>query len=127
MSTAFDPKSGLILVDARLDGPLGGIRLRLAVDTGANRTLISPSILAAAGYDGSQSKNFVNMTTASGVERVTTVTISELKVLGREFKLRSVIAHTLPASATIDGLLGLDFFRGLELKIDFRNGVIELA
>jgi hypothetical protein len=27
----------------------------------------------------------------------------------------------------VDGLLGLDFMRGLELSIDFRRGVVALA
>jgi hypothetical protein len=38
-----------------------------------------------------------------------------------------IIAHTLPPSATVDGLLGLDFFRGQQLNIDFRRGEITLG
>jgi hypothetical protein len=33
-----------------------------------------------------------------------------------------VLGHTLPPSAGVDGLLGLDFLRGQSLTLDFRSG-----
>ncbi len=38
-----------------------------------------------------------------------------------------VLCHTLPPSATVDGLLGLDFFRGHQLTVDFQTGQITLT
>ena len=38
----------------------------------------------------------------------------------------AMLGHTLPPSAGIDRLLGLDFLRGQQLGIDFREGVITL-
>ena len=38
-----------------------------------------------------------------------------------------LVCHTLPASAAVDGLLGLDFMRGKRLIIDFRTGIIDLV
>lgn len=38
-----------------------------------------------------------------------------------------VVGMTLPPSASVDGLLGLDFLRDPCLTIDFRRGKIELA
>jgi len=38
-----------------------------------------------------------------------------------------VLGHTLPPSTGVDGLLGLDFFRGQNLTIDFRTGQVTLA
>ena len=37
-----------------------------------------------------------------------------------------VLAHTLPPSAHIDGLLGLDYMRGQMLTIDFRQATVSL-
>jgi hypothetical protein len=37
-----------------------------------------------------------------------------------------VLCHTLPPSATVDGVLGLDFFRGYKLAIDFNKGIIDI-
>jgi hypothetical protein len=38
-----------------------------------------------------------------------------------------VIAHALPARSGVAGLLGLDFFRGQMLTVDFRAGEVSLA
>ena len=38
----------------------------------------------------------------------------------------TIVAHTLPAGASVDGLLGLDFFRKTRLKIDFRKYLVKL-
>ena len=38
-----------------------------------------------------------------------------------------VLGHTLPPSAGVDGLLGLDFFRGQSLTLNFRTGQATLA
>jgi len=126
MNFPFQSQSGLIILGARLEGPAGGTTLRLALDTGASRTVISTIMLVAAGYDVGLSTSRIQMTTGSGVEYVPVITIDELGVLGQERKQWPIIGHTLPPSATIDGLLGLDFFRGKELNIYFRAGLITL-
>lgn len=36
-----------------------------------------------------------------------------------------VLAIELPRRAPFDGILGLDFFRGHRLVLDFRDGVLE--
>jgi hypothetical protein len=38
-----------------------------------------------------------------------------------------VLAHTLPVSASVHGLLGLDFLRDGVLTIDFVAGQVSLA
>jgi len=47
--------------------------------------------------------------------------------LGHERAGFPVLAHTLPPSAGVDGLLGLDFFHNLSLTIDFRGGQLTVA
>jgi hypothetical protein len=53
--------------------------------------------------------------------------LQRLTALGQERFGFPVLGHTLPPSAGVDGLLGLDFFRGLCLTIDFRAGQLHLA
>jgi hypothetical protein len=36
----------------------------------------------------------------------------------------AILGHTLPPSAGIDGLLGLDFLRGQRVNIDLREGIL---
>jgi hypothetical protein len=60
------------------------------------------------------------VTTGSGVEFAPRVELQRLTALGLERYGLQVLGHTLPASSGVDGLLGLDFFRGLRLSVDFR-------
>ena len=47
MSTMFNPHEGLIIVQARLWGPTGDTQARLALDTGATRTIVNSINLRA--------------------------------------------------------------------------------
>ena len=53
----------------------------------------------------------------SGVEYVPHVAIRRFRALGQILNGMVVLAHTLPPSASVDGLLGLDFFRGMTITI----------
>jgi predicted aspartyl protease len=126
MKFRFDPRKRLVVVIAELEGPSGKMFVRLALDTGTTYTLISSSLLVAVGYDPAASVGRVEITTASSVEYAVQLPVSRLKALGQERQGFPVLAHSLPSSASVDGLLGLDFFRGYSLSIDFRTSEIEL-
>jgi predicted aspartyl protease len=123
----FNAERGMIIVRAEVFGPDSSAVLRLALDTGATATMISQSRLLQIGCDPSTSAKRLQITTASGVEFVPRVTLNKIVALGTQHTEFAVLAHTLPPSASIDGLLGLDFLRGLNLNLDFRNGLITLA
>ena len=126
MSTPFNPQQGLIIVPVRLWGPQGDRVVRLALDTGATSTMVSPAILVILDYDPAVSPDRVQTTTASGVEFVPRLAIDKIEALEQERLNVTVVAHTLPPTALVDGLLGLDFCRDQELTIDFRGGIITL-
>jgi hypothetical protein len=69
----------------------------------------------------------MQITTGSGVATAAHLVIDKIDVLDRARVGFPVLCHTLPPSAPIDGLLGLDFFRDLALTIDFRMGFIILT
>ena len=127
MSFSFDPKQGLVIVYAELEGPTGKVILRLALDTGATSTLINAGVLVSIGYDPVNSPERIQVTTGSGVEFAPRLEVSAIRVLGQTRANFAVLCHTLPPSARVDGLLGLDFFQGQLLAIDFDKGVITLA
>ncbi len=127
MNFPFDPHGRLIHVRAQISGPSGVAFLTLALDTGATRTLISPEMMIEVGYEPSKSGQFSQMTTGSRIERVPLLTLDKLISLGQERLGLIVACHSLPPSAGVDGLLGLDFFRRQNLNIDFRNGLITLS
>jgi predicted aspartyl protease len=127
MRFSFTPHQGLVVVQVEIEGPLGIAILRLALDTGATSTLINVAMLVSLGYDPGLSHNRIEVTTGSGVEFAPQITLSRIKSLGQERTNFLVLAHTLPSSAGVDGLLGLDFLRGENLNIDFRSGHITLG
>ncbi len=127
MSVPFDPRQGLIIVPAELWGPAGSAVLRLALDTGATSTVINVALLVAVGYDPALAPDRVQITTGSGIEFAPRVALDKIVVLEKEHTGFPVLGHTLPPSAGVDGLLGLDFLRGQNLIIDFRNGRVILA
>ena len=127
MSYSFNAQHGLILVRAELFGPLGNIVLRLALDTGATGTTVNAGLLNVIGYDPSAAAERVELTTGSGVEYAPRLSVSRIRTLGQGRVDFPVVAHTLPPSASVDGLLGLDFFRGQALNLDFRAGTIALS
>jgi hypothetical protein len=51
VSSAFDPRQGLIVIGAELNGPSGSAILRLVLDTGATSTVVNVAMLVAIGYD----------------------------------------------------------------------------
>jgi len=122
MSFAFDSRQGLLVVRTELTGPSGVAIVRLALDTGATRTLVGTSLLVAIGYDPAAAHARVEVTTGSGVEFAALVALQRIVALGQERTDFSILAHTLPPSAGVDGVLGLDFLRGTVLTIDFKKG-----
>lgn len=127
MSFPFEPQQGLIIVRAELWGPSGSAVLRLALDTGATSTVVNMGLLVAIGYDPALVPDRIQVTTGSSVEFMPRVILDKIVALGQECKDFPVLCHTLPPSAGVDGLLGLDFFRSRSLTIDFRNGQVLLA
>ena len=127
MSFSFDSHQGLIIVRTELAGPSGSAVLRLALDTGATGTLINAAMLTAIGYDAALSPDRFQVTTGSGVEFVPRVILKRIVALEQKRVDFPVLCHTLPQSAGIDGILGLDFLRGLTLTIDFRGGQVALV
>ena len=127
MSVPFDPQQGLIIVRAELCGPNGSGVLRLALDTGAAGTVVNVGMLVALGYDPALAPDRVQLTTGSGIEFAARVILDRIIALGHEHSGFPVLGHTLPPSAGVDGLLGLDFLRGQNLTIDFRGGQVTVA
>lgn len=126
MKEAYDDRLGVLVVPAEVFGPSGSVVLRLAVDTGATHTMINVGLLALVGYDPSLVPDRVQVTTGSGVEYAPRVLVNRIRVLGQERSGFPVLAHTLPPSAHIDGLLGLDYMQGQMLTIDFRQTTVSL-
>ena len=124
MKFSFKSDYGLIFLEARLHGKKRDVALVLALDTGATGTVISGKRLDEAGYDLENFDDEIYITTGSGLISVPKITIEKLTALSKSKESFSVIAHHLPPTASVDGVLGLDFLRGGVLTVDFRIGEI---
>jgi len=101
MSFPFDPQYRLVIVLAEIEGPSGSAVLRLALDTGATRTLVNVGMLVSIGYDPALARDRRQITTGSGVEFVPHISVSKIIALGQERTGFSVLCHTLPNSAVL--------------------------
>lgn len=79
------------------------------------------------GYDPAVSPDRKEVTTGSGVEFVALLQVMKMVALGRERNQFPVLAHTLPPSAGVDGVLGLDFLRRSIVTVDVQRGRVDLA
>jgi len=66
------------------------------------------------------------MTAATGVIAAPVFQIQTLHALGQFRNNFPIVAVDLPVTFAADGLLGLDFFRGQILTLDFERGRISL-
>jgi hypothetical protein len=105
----FDATRGPVVVLAEIQGPKMKIVARLALDTGATFTFLNAHLLDAIGCAPTAKSDRMKITTASAIEVAPIVLVRSLKALGQMRRPFRVIAHTLPPSASVDGLLGLDF------------------
>jgi hypothetical protein len=103
---------GPVVVDASLNGA----PLRLVLDTGADRTLISPAAMARAGVDVTQGR-VVHIQGVTGGAVATLVTVPRLDLAGTRVGPVAVVVHTL-AGQSVDGLLGRDVLDAFTLTVD---------
>jgi len=127
MNITFDPTQGLIVIPTRLHGLHTDAIVRLALDTGATSSMINWDVAVLLGYDPASSKERIQVTTGSGVEFAPRIVVKKVEVLGRSLENFPILCHTLPPSATVDGLLGLDFFRGVRLVVNLQEGIVALG
>ena len=99
-----------------IDAAINGVPVRLMLDTGAERTLITHAALARAGIDLSAGTP-VQIRGVTGDAAATLVSIPRLDIAGTRIGPLPVIAHTL-ASPNIDGLLGRDVLDGFTVTVD---------
>lgn len=126
MKGTFDLAEKLIVVRALVLGPQREIGVKLALDTGATRTVIGLSTLILAGYDIEGIQEKTRITTASGKIWAPQLMIKKLTAIDLTCEDMTVSCHELPVDSSVDGLLGLDFFKGKCLTIDFRQGRLNL-
>ena len=126
MTYTFDPRRGVVVVPVYLGGPRGGRNFDFAVDTGATRSCANAVVLEAIGYRRDQAAGRFQARTAGGGIQTGVVRVARFSAFHQVHVDFPVLWLPLPPAARIDGLLGLDFFRGRRLSFDFARGRVTL-
>jgi predicted aspartyl protease len=111
------------MVDVRINGSASA---RLLLDTGADRTLISPRALVAAGVSITRPVATGKMSGVTGTDRIDYVVLDSLEV-GESRVSRLPIAVYEMSLSRGDGLLGRDFLDRFNVSIDAARGEVRLA
>ncbi|MBM4439322.1 MAG: retroviral-like aspartic protease family protein [Candidatus Rokubacteria bacterium] len=108
-----------IVVNARLNG----VPVALLLDTGADRTLVSPSAVARAGYGGLivPGGAGIRIVGVTGTAMAAQVTVPVLDVAGAQIGPLALIVHDAGLGA-LDGLLGRDVLDAFTVTIDSAAG-----
>lgn len=126
MTEEFDPNARAIIVPVLVVGPRTAHRFRFALDTGSNVTSMRTEYLRLLGYDPAAAPDRRLVRSATGATRAPILTVSRLVSLGHPRLAFEIAALDPPPALTVDGLLGLDFFRGRVLNLDFSRGRVSL-
>jgi hypothetical protein len=126
MSLTFPPNAPRLIVPVVIVGPNRSYEFRFTLDTGSELTVLPGRYLRRLGCDLTQPAGWTNLRTITGFARVPLIRVAAVTALGRIRRDMLVAAHDFPLGVESDGLLGLDFFRGLILRIDFHRGRIDL-
>ncbi len=84
MTLRFNPSAGTIVVTAVISGNSTEAAARLALDTGANMTMLNRGLASNLGYDLESPDRMVRIATASGIVRAPQLAIRRLQALGNE-------------------------------------------
>ena len=109
-----------------MTGPAGSTAVALILDTGASRTTIREEPLTLVGYDPSTLTISHFVLTANGVVQGAEISLLGLETLGMKRLNYPILAFNMPGPEDLDGVLGLDFFNGTILTLDFQKGEITL-
>ena len=105
------PSGAPIMVEALLNG----VPLRLLLDTGADRTVISPSALSRAGIDMRTGTPF-RISGVTGSSPASLVNVPRIDIAGAQVGPLGVVAFAVPGE--VDGLLGRDVLDAFTVTFD---------
>jgi predicted aspartyl protease len=113
-----------IMVDVKING---GFTAQLLLDTGADRTMISPRTLVAAGVPVTRPVGTGTIVGATGSDRISYVVVDSLEVGEARVGRMPVGSYELAGTGAGDGLLGRDFLDQFKITFDAAKGEVHLA
>jgi hypothetical protein len=113
-----------IMVDVKING---SFVTKLLLDTGADRTMISPRTLQAAGVTITKPVATGQITGATGTDKIDYVVVDSLEVGEARVGKMPVGSYELAGDGAGEGLLGRDFLDQFKVTMDAAAGEVHLA
>ncbi len=113
----------LVAVRARLNGQA---RVILAVDTGAELTVISRTTARDLGFDLARPPRVLQLAGVGQSPPVPVVRLNRLQVGASSVTGLDVCVFDVPGVIRADGLLGLNFLRRFRVTFEFDSGTLVL-
>jgi predicted aspartyl protease len=113
-----------IMADVKING---AFTAQLLLDTGADRTMISPRTLQAAGVAITRPVATGSVTGVTGTDRINYVVVDSLEVGEARVGRMPVGSYELAGTGSGDGLLGRDFLDQFKITFDAGKGEVHLG
>lgn len=122
MTIPFNPRDNNIVISVSFHSHITSIA-RLAFDTGASVTTIPKEMTT---YLHLKMIRTIEATSVSKIEKVPIVIIPRVSIGNEELKNVEAIVKDLPPQSQVDGLLGLNVIKHVNVNIDFKHGKLIL-
>lgn len=116
----------MVLVVGDFYSPIRRVRAILLLDTGSSITTLTLETVHKLGLYPQKSHETRKTHVWGGVQQVPVLVVPRVRVFGQEVRDLEIACGDLPPVLKIDGVLGLNFLRHLDLRINFREEYIEL-
>jgi hypothetical protein len=101
-----------------------GLQTRFAIDTGATESILEREFVPSLGYELTTRRRKTLLTATSSKSSIIEIVAQRIEALGEVRINFPILCAAFQKGIEADGILGLDFFRGRRLTLDFRSGWI---
>lgn len=123
-ATSFAPLRDLIIVEARVWGPLDHADLYLALDTGSAHTVIVPDIMDELGFNPRDGAVITGVYSAVGKEQGYLIKVPRFSALGFTRTDFPIHVFDLAERYGIHGVIGLSFLHHYNYSVRSAEGQI---
>ena len=109
-----------------IKGPLSEDRFGFLFDTGSPMTIVDPGVVDDLGYSPRMGRDFSSLAGIGGVQEGYELDLMRLRTMGFEAAGHTVLCHEIAPGFGVRGLIGMDLVAGRVIKIDGREGWIEV-
>ncbi len=128
MSVTFSFARGRLIVrKVRLRRGTVRTWARMALDTGARVTAITPRIANELGFDPDKAESMARIVGAIGADSAPVLTVASVSIMGAEVRDLRVVCFPLNPKLGLDGVLGLNFLEHFDINISNKTETVTLA